>query len=361
MKKFNKLLSVMLSLAIIMSLSVSAMAADVQTSSNEAMVIDYLESINSGNWDNWVSYYAPDVQEDYQAFVSNDSNLENNIGILTVNSVDVLSVEKVDNSYAPKVYPELMKYFSSESTYECYKVDMDITVNEDNGYFSNGTSSHLVILVKDNDGWRIGTMLGCPSELDGTNALSDITPRKGYGFCDCDSEPATIDVMDENGTVHEEEPFETFVVNATCNEIGNMGYDTDALKANIIAVKMCGWWAVEANYRQSYGCHIKNGDVNYRSSLKTTDANTQIVKDAVSDLAGWRMVSSSDTGGKLFYAAFFAGKANTTGKGTGQLRQNGSNYLADTLGYGWKDILHYYYDNSSYNDPNVGTVQITNS
>ena len=62
-----------------MSLSVSAMAADVQTSSNEAMVIDYLESINSGNWDNWVSYYAPDVQEDYQAFVSNDSNLENNI------------------------------------------------------------------------------------------------------------------------------------------------------------------------------------------------------------------------------------------------------------------------------------------
>ena len=30
----------------------------------------------------------------------------------------------------------------------------------------------------------------------------------------------------------------------------------------------------------------------------TTDANTQIVKDAVSDLAGWRMVSSSDTGGK---------------------------------------------------------------
>ena len=37
----------MLSLAIIMSLSVSAMAADVQTSSNEAMVIDYLESITS--------------------------------------------------------------------------------------------------------------------------------------------------------------------------------------------------------------------------------------------------------------------------------------------------------------------------
>lgn len=192
MKKFNKILSAMMSLVIIMSLSVSALATDVQMSSNEALVIGYLESINSGNWDNWVSYYAPDIQGDYQAFVSNNSNLENNIGILTVNSVDVLSVEKVDNSYAPKVYPELTEYFSSESTYECYKVDMDITVNKDNGYFSNGTSSHLVILVKNSDGWHVGTMLGCPSELNGTNALSGITPYKGYGFCDCGSEPTTL-------------------------------------------------------------------------------------------------------------------------------------------------------------------------
>ena len=361
MKKFNRILSAFLSLTIIMSLSVSALATDVQMNSNEAMVVDYLESINSGNWDNWVSYYAPDIQGDYQAFVSNDSNLENNIGILTVSSVDVLTVKKVDNSYAPKVYPELMKYFSSESTYECYKVDVDITVNEDNGYFSNGISSHLVILVKDNDGWSIGTMLGCPSELNGANALSDSTSRKGYGFFDCGSEPATIDVMDNNKTVHPEEPFEEFIVNVTCNEIGNAGYDTDALKANIIAVKMCGWWAIKAEYRRElYGCDIKYGDVAYKSELETTSANTQIVRDAVSDLAGWRMVSSSDTGGKVFYASYFAGSANTTGKGTGRLRQNGSNYLADSLGYSWKDILHYYYDNSSYNNPNVGTVQIPN-
>ena len=361
MKKLNKILSVVMSLAIAMSLSVSALAVDTDTSSNEALITNYLESINSGDWNDWVSFYAPSVQSDYQAFVSNDSNLENNTGILTVNSVDVLSVEKVDNSYAPKVYPELMEYFADESTYECYKVDMATTVNEDNGYFSNGTSSHLVILVKDNDGWHVGTLLGCPSELNGVTALSNITPRKGYGFCDCGSEPSTINVMDEKGTVHKNESFEEFVVNATCNEIGNMGYDTDALKANIMAVKMCGWWAVEAEYRQSYGCDIKNGDVNYRSKLNTTNANTQTVRDAVSDLDGWRMVSSSGTGGKLFYAAFFAGSSNSTGKGTGQLRQNGSNYLAISLGYDWKEILHYYYDNSSYNNPNVGTVQITNS
>lgn len=274
----------------------------------------------------------------------------------------MLSIEKVDNSYAPKIYPELIEYFASESTYECYKVDVDITVNEDNGYFSDGISSQLVILVKNSDGWHIGTILDCPSELNGANVISDITPRKGYGFCDCNSEPTKIAVMDDKGTVHPGESFEQFIVNVTCNEIGNAGYDTNALKANIIAVKMCGWWAIEAEYRRkAYGCDIIYGDVAYKSKINTTSANTQIVQDAVSDLAGWRMVSSSDTGAKLFYASYFAGSANTTGKGTGRLRQNGSNYLADSLGYSWKDILHYYYDNSSYNNPNVGTVQITNS
>lgn len=82
MKKFNRILSAFLSLAIIMSLSVNALAADVQMSSNETLVINFLESINSGNWDNWVSYYAPDIQKSYQMFVTNDSNLKNNIGIL---------------------------------------------------------------------------------------------------------------------------------------------------------------------------------------------------------------------------------------------------------------------------------------
>lgn len=362
MKKVKQILSVMASMAVAMSFSTNALAADITTNTNEQLVIDYLESINSGDWNNWVSFFAPSVQDDYEMFVSNESNLQNNTGILTVNSVDVLSVEKVDNSYAPKVYPELMEYFASESTYECYKVDMDTDVNQDNGYFSDGISSHLVILVKDNDEWHIGTMLGCPDELNDANSFSSISTRQGYGFCDCGSEPSTIDVMNEKGKVDYGVDFEDFIVNVTCNEIGNEGYDTEALKANIIAVKMCGWWAYEADYRREiYGCHIKNGDVNYLSYLETTDENTKTVEDAVSDMDGWRMVSSSGTGGKLFYAAYFAGSYNSTGKGTGQLRQNGSNYLAESLGYDWKEILHYYYDGSSHNNPDVGTVQITNS
>ena len=36
----------------------------------------------------------------------------------------------------------------------------------------------------------------------------------------------------------------------------------------------------------------------------------------------------------------------------------GSNYLASTKSYTYTEILHYYYDNSSYNNPSVGIVKI---
>jgi hypothetical protein len=67
--------------------------------------------------------------------------------------------------------------------------------------------------------------------------------------------------MDENGTIHYNEDFTEFIVNATCNEVGNMGYSDDALKANIMAIKMCGWWAKAGRYREAIGCDIKFGDL----------------------------------------------------------------------------------------------------
>lgn len=52
-----------------------------------------------------------------------------------------------------------------------------------------------------------------------------------------------------------------------------------------------------------------------------------------------------------------AGAFNDYGKNSGIMRQNGSNYLASS-GYSWRDILHYYYDNSGFNNPNTGIISI---
>lgn len=326
-------------------------------SAQEQLIYDYFENINSWNWSNWVSSYTQSVRKDYYSFVNNPNNVTNNVGVLTINNAHVLNVQKVSNSYAPKVYPELQKFFQNENNYECYSVKINTQVKEDNGYFKDGISNHLIVLVRDSNGWGIGAMCGFNdssySEYS-ANAVYGI----GYGLISYISEPSTIDVMDENGDIHYNEDFTDFIVNVTCNEIGNMGYSDAALKANIMAIKMCGWWAEAGTYRETYGCDIKYGDVAYKSTLATTSTKTKAIQNAVDDLDGYYMVSSTGTNGKLFYSSYFAGTSSSTGKGTGRLRQNGSEYLATQYNYTWKKILHYYYDNSSYNNPDVGTVQI---
>ena len=79
------------------------------------------------------------------------------------------------------------------------------------------------------------------------------------------------------------------------------------------------------------------------------------ITNAINAVDGKKLVSS---GGQLFFTSYFAGSSDTAGKNSGRLRQNGSNYLASTKSYTYTEILHYYYDNSSYNNPSVGIVKI---
>ena len=97
-----------------------------------------------------------------------------------------------------------------------------------------------------------------------------------------------------------------------------------------MAAKMCGWWAKVAQYRDSIGADIQYGDVAYVDGTTVKES----VKKACNAISKYKMVSDDNSGNKLFYASYVAGQKDATG------------------------ILHYYYDNSSFNNPNVGIVKI---
>lgn len=361
-KKMRCILSMVLMIAVLLSTSSLSFAAEnIQSATaipgNEEMVANFWESMNGGNWADWISYYPDQIQTEYLSFVSQE-NLLNNVGILTISHSEVISVARVANVYAPKMYPELQEYFERETTYECYKVDVVLDVKAENAYFLDGNNSFLTIAVKDETTWRIGAICKCPAELSDPYGISTTATGIGYGLISFISEPTTISVMDETGTIHTNESFSNFIFNVTCNEIGNEGFDDDAVKAQIIAIKMCGWWAKAGGYRAAYGCDIKHGDVAYKSYNAATAANQATIQNLVNYMDGFYMVSSAGTGEKLFFASFYAGGANSNGQGQGRLRQNGANYLATEYEYTWDQILHYYYDNSAYNNPNVGIVSI---
>lgn len=101
-----------------------------------------------------------------------------------------------------------------------------------------------------------------------------------------------------------------------------------------------------------------NNEINRRDFMKLSVASimtASVTLNLGNAVDGKKLVSS---GGQLFFTSYFAGSSNTDGKNSGRLRQNGSNYLASTKSYTYTEILHYYYDNSSYNNPSVGIVKI---
>lgn len=378
----KKVVSTVLTLLCVVGLSGSAFGSTHEDDSgfvryqtlneHEKIVYDFFTSINTGNWDDWVSFYTPAVRDFYSDFVHNPKNLEQNKGILTVRSSNIVSIEKINNSYAPKFH-ELAEYMESEDDYEVYLVGADLGVHQQTEYFYEGVNYKLVVLVNNNGLWEVGGQSGAPVEVllesDGPSVEKAIdayaervfgqsvqTYGVGYGLLEPGSIPDKIKVANANGTEVYNADFDEFVKNATQNEIGNMGFHANAVKAQAMAVKMCGWWCKAAQYRDSIGADIQYGDVAY---VNGTTVN-QSVKDAYSAISDYKMVSDSGSGSKLFFASYFAGKKDSTGKGTGRLRQYGAEYLATSASYkyDWKQILHYYYDNSKYNNPSVGTVQI---
>ncbi len=73
---------------------------EFELSEQQQVIMEHFHSINEGNWSKWASYYAPSIRDSYESFSGNLTNQSQNIGILTVNRVNILNIEKVDNSVA---------------------------------------------------------------------------------------------------------------------------------------------------------------------------------------------------------------------------------------------------------------------
>lgn len=211
------------------------------------------------------------------------------MGLLDIDKAELLYAEKVNNVYAPKYY-EFNRYYDSGTNYACYKTITDMET-ETGEYFGNGTNFSLVLMIREASGWKIGGICKCPRDLGSVPAGVTVS-RQSYGFVSYQSQPDYIKVKDEKGAV-KNVAFSTYLKNVTYNEIGNMGYYDEAIKANVMAIKMCGWWAHAAGYRSAEGCDIKYGDVAYKSSYQTKPAIT----NAINAVDGKKLVSS---GGQLF-------------------------------------------------------------
>lgn len=389
-KAYTKVIAIGMSFLFIFQLSASSSGElaqiplntptlDYKTlTNNEKLIYDYYDSIDGENWGPWASYYISTERASNLNFATNAQNQADYMGILTVTSARVVTIDKVDNSRAPR-YPEFMDYFESEDNYECYMVGIDQTVKQETDYNFNGINYKLVLLLREDSGsWGIGGVSGCPFDLmqnvedshPVSTAMQDYAERAikikqdiegeisplgiGHGTISGNNcEPKTINVglgfKCANGK-QMNVPFCLFVRKGAQGEIGNMNYHSEAFKACVMAVKMAGWWAALGHWRDTYGVDIFGDfDVAYNPN----NIPTANIENAYEAIENYGVQTSS---GEFFYTAYL-GASYVGSAGCGILSQNGSNTLA-SQGYSWRDIIHYYYDNSNYNGSNTGIVKI---
>lgn len=349
---FKKILSSLLAVAMLASMSTSVMAEDnaveITNNSDRNTIENYWNSVDNDDWDNWVNLYSSEVRSEYQQLVSNSENHLNNIGILTVESSEIVNIEQVSNDFVPVVYNEVYPSLMSNLDYTSYVVDVQLQVDEDNGYFSNGLNTFLFTISNDSNN---NSLVNTVSSYDNISSFEEL----GRGFQDYTSKPSTINVRYQNGEL-DTINFTDFIFNVTCNEIGNEGYLTDAIKANAVAIKMCGWWAKAGAYYPVGGFDISHGTVAIDSVNNATSANQDTIRSVVDTISNNEVLSS---GGKLFYMSYHAGLTESDyGQSTGQMRQLGSKFLANQ-GYDWKQIINHFYNNSFYNNDGVGTIKIS--
>lgn len=342
-------------------------------------IVAYWKAVDQGNWKQWIETFAPSANHDAKSLVSIKENHANNIGILTVASAEIVSIESIDdfNVFAT-AYREFETFFRSPETYSCYNVKVRLAVIEENDYFKDGTNTFIMTLIKESGTWGVASLSAsnhiCLESVpanDVCNGLTKDTPAPGslIGFASlpsCKAVPDTINVKDNSGVVRSRVPFDSFLLNVVCNEMRDQ-FPAQAEYAQIMVIKTMAWWFCMKKPFAAYGYDIPFGWVAYTSALPS-DATPQMINTIngyINTMKPYCMVTSSATGGKLFFSDYdgYAIPSNG-GKGSGTLNQHQAKRLAlglvDGKQYNWREILHYFYDNakiggnSSYS---VGIVQ----
>jgi hypothetical protein len=354
-KRIYRVLAVMIAFVIMFTAnSASFVAAEETSSDEEQLIYDYFEAVDSGDWEIWANYYALDVRDSYIEFVENTENHANNIGILTVNSAAVISITQVTDEAAPSgVYDELEEHFEDTSAYNCYKVVVDMSINEDNGYYLEGINEKIIILINENGEWKVGSTYNAPQSNPRLRGVGQLV-----GFCAgaYSTKPSIVRVK-ESSTYIVSPTLSVYVRNTIQNEVGNLNYPSNALKALCVASQSHVWWFCLTKYWDAQGYDIRSydGTVNYHSGTTINSAITT----AYNSVSGYYIKASNG----LHFSTPYNSKATANSQSSGQLYEDGAKTKANQ-GMTWQNILHYYFDNSTFNlqpGDSTGIVSVVNS
>lgn len=392
MKYLKQIVSIGLSFAICVLITVPTMGQSVTSIRHNIddaknQVEQLFETVNIQDWDTFSNLMFDEEKSYFEYYFSNDELTD---GIKQVQSADIVNLYEVDNA---QVKDEWLtdEYSILETSGEVFSLvaEVNCAVSKENQYFYNGINYFLIVLANE-DGKLKVVQINRPSvdlikevvepsldedaemyqdELDGINVLD--SAEKGL-VVNAENEILTdgfttvTENIDANVSILSADPpvinhYSSYSyptsIKVKLNKTGNNqivsvsftnylknvlpnewipSWDSEALKAGAYCVKMVGIYRAVNPMSSAGGYNLTQSTQMYKpgSTLYTSTSN------AIDSIKNQGM---ADTAGRLFFPHYVAGTSGNRGsKGSGELQQYGSQKLASSDGYTYKQILNYY-------------------
>lgn len=180
-KLLKRTVAFTLLIALVMNMSIFASSETVPSSdSSQQLITAYFDCINNKKWNEWLDCYIPQMQPDRNLFISDKANFEANFGVLTIKKADVLEIVPISNNYVLSTSPELEQYTSDLNNFSCFRLRVNLIVNEENEFFVNGENNLIITLLAQNEELYVAALCVCPEDLLTENAITDFDSLADY-------------------------------------------------------------------------------------------------------------------------------------------------------------------------------------
>lgn len=132
---------------------------------------DYFKDINESRWTNVAKWYVKEEANEMKYFMDDKENQERKLGLFNIRKARLLDCKELPYDYAENYLPN--RYMEHYGNKKVFYVAVDYKVYHENEYHINGVNYFLVVLVLEDNNWRI--------------ALTPLVPVNsiifdGYGF-----------------------------------------------------------------------------------------------------------------------------------------------------------------------------------
>lgn len=160
-----------LRLNIILLLSVTIINFQTERVSALKVIREYFNDFTENRWVNIDKWYVKEEANKIYGFMNDKVNQDNKVGLLNIKKARLLNAKELPFDYAGKYIPNY--YAEKYGNPKVFYVAVDYKVYHENEFHLNGVNYFLVVLVLENNNWKI--------------ALTPLVPINsiifdGYGF-----------------------------------------------------------------------------------------------------------------------------------------------------------------------------------